>query len=393
MKAKRVKQWPRIYTQPNRNGQPTYYVDLRSVGAGRPGYATLAEARTRAEQARIGRANDGNAAFTLSQHIRLDAFKASEILAPHDVTILEAAKYYQKHVLAYKSAPTVKEIVEKYVTDARQRNLRPRTIGDLCSKLNTFAADFGERRLSDIALDELREWVADDEWEPLTRINYLTKLSQLYLWAMRKRWADSNLTEHIDRPKADDTTPEIFSVEQAETLLNHAADFELLPYVAIGFFAGVRTAELGRLNGKDINFETKAIRIGADVAKKRSQRIVDMQPALRAWLEPYRDALQAGANIIGTNFQRDRNRLVEAARLDEWKANGLRHSFGSYHFAMFRNDGETAHQMGNSVVMVHKHYKALVTREAAEKYWALRPTAAQPKTNPQTPAVPVQAAS
>ncbi len=373
-KPKRAKQWPPIYTQTNRSGQLTYYVDLRAVAGGRPGFPTLAQAQTLAEQARIQRDNEGNAAFALPMDVKLDAAKANQILAAHGVTILEAAKYYERHVLAYKTAPTVKEIIEKYLADATQRNLRLRTIGDLKHRLDTFAADFGDSRLSDITLDELKDWIADDGWEPRTRINYLTKLSQLYLWAMRKKWTDSNLTEQIDRPKADDTTPEIFSIEEAENLLSHANAFGLLPYVAIGLFAGIRTAELARLDGAAINFETKSITIGADVAKKRSRRSVDMQPALLAFLEPLKDKLTSGqVQIIGSNFQRDRNSLVEAAGLSEWKGNGPRHSFGSYHLAAYRDDSETANQMGNSVAMVHRHYKALVTKEAAEKFWSLRP--------------------
>ena len=112
-KTKRAK-WPPIYIQPNRSGQPTYYVDLRAVKAGRPGFPTLEQAQTRAEQARIQRDNEGNAAFTLPMDIRLDAFKAHQILAPHGLSIFEVAKYYEKHVLAFKTAPTVKEIVDRY---------------------------------------------------------------------------------------------------------------------------------------------------------------------------------------------------------------------------------------------------------------------------------------
>jgi len=43
-KSNRVKQWPPIYTQTNRSGQLTYYVDLRKVNAvpPRPGFKTMA---------------------------------------------------------------------------------------------------------------------------------------------------------------------------------------------------------------------------------------------------------------------------------------------------------------------------------------------------------------
>ena len=376
-KPKPAKLWPAIYSQKNRSGQCTFYVDLRAVNGGRPGFPTMPQAQTCAEQARIQRNNEGNAAFGLPLDIRLDAAKANQILAAHGITIFEAAKYYEKHVLAYKTAPTIKEIIEKYLSDAAQRNLRSRTIDDLKHRLNNFALDFGARRLSDLTLDELKDWIAHDEWEPRTRINYLTKISQLFLWAIRKKWADSNLTEQIDRPKADDTTPEIYSIEESENLLSHADKFGLLPYIAIGLFAGIRTAEMARLDGKIINFETKSIAIGADVAKKRSRRSVDICPALFSFLEPLKDKLASGqVEIIGPTFRRNRNELVEAAGLSEWKGNGLRHSFGTYHLASFRDDSETANQMGNSIEMVHKHYKAVATKEQAQRFWNLRPIAA-----------------
>jgi integrase len=373
--AKRSK-WPRIHIAKHRSGQVSYQVDLGFVEGKRKrvNFATKAEAEGFAEISRTARDNEGMAAFTLGQDIRLDAAKAHQKLAPHGITILEAAKYYEKHVLAYKTAPPVKEIVQRYIADSTNRNVRPRTLGDLKSRLTCFAVDFGDYRLSDITLDELREWVNDDAWEMRTRINYLTKLSQLYGYACRQKWVDSNLTSLIDRPTADETTPEIFTVEQAKELLTHAIDFDLLPYIAIGLFAGVRSAEMVRLNGKNINFEDKTITVGADAAKKRSQRIVDMQPALAAWLEPCREKLQAGGRIVDPNrFRKNKELLLEAAKIQEWPANGLRHSFGSYHYAMFRSSDDTAHQMGNSVDMVHRHYKSLVSQSEAQKYWALRP--------------------
>jgi integrase len=372
-KPKRAKQWPPIYSQPNRSGQLTYYVDLRSVAAGRPGYATLAEARTRAEQSRIARANDGNAAFTLTQDIRLDALKANDILSPRGWTLHDAAKWIDKHVFAYLDAPPVKDIVARYIAESEARNLRPRTIGDLRHRLNTFAADFGDSKLSEISLDELREWAMDEAWEPRTRINFLTKISQLYGYAIRRKWADTNLAANIDRPMVDETTPEIYSLSETEKLLTHANEFGLLPYVAIGLFAGVRSAEQIRLAGKAINFETQSIVIGADVAKKRGQRIIEMNDTLLAWLEPCKDALHGPIYGDTARFRQNKENLIEAVGF-AWKPNALRHSFGSYHLAMHQNIEQTAHLMGNSPDMIHRHYKALVTKEEAEKFWGLRPS-------------------
>jgi integrase len=371
------RQWPPIYTVTHRSGQRSYQVDLGMVEGKRKreNFATKTAAETYAEQCRVARVNEGAAAFSLPMDIRLDAAKAMEILAPHGVTIFETAKYYRKHVLAYKTAPTVKEIVERYIQDCERRNLRPRTIGDLRHRLNHFAADFGDSRLSDITLDELTEWVQDDEWEMRTRVNYLTKLSQLYGYALPRKWVDSNITEQISRPRVDDTKADIFSVEQAENLLTHAHKFGLLPYMALGLFAGLRSAEMGRLNGRDINFEDKNIRIGADVAKKRAQRNVDMQDALLAWLEPCKEALKLGGPIVDANgFRKAKEQLLEVAQIEKWPSNGLRHSFASYHLVKFNSSDATAYQMGHrSTHIVHQHYKTLVPKAEAEKFWNLRP--------------------
>jgi integrase len=373
-KAKRARQWPPIYNFPNRSGQPTYYVDLRAVNGGRPGYPTREQAQTRAEQARVDRENEGTLAFSLPADVRLDAAKAHQLLQPHAITILEAAKYYQKHVLAYKSAPNIKAIVDRYIKDSITRNLRGPTIKDLDSRLNTFADDFGHLQLSDIALDELKDWINDEEWEPRTRINYRTKISQLYGHAIRNKWADANITEHIQVPKVDETTPDIFTVDEAKQLLLNAPTFGLLPYIAIGLFSGIRFAELTRLDGKDVKFDDKIIRIGPEVAKKRSQRNINIQEALLHWIEPYKKQLEDGGPLVNYNtaFRTNKDLLLEAAGISEWKANGLRHSFGSYHLAKFKNIEDTAYQMGNSVDMVHKHYKALVTPSESEAFWALR---------------------
>jgi integrase len=376
--AKRSK-WPRIHIAKHRSGQVSYQVDLGFVEGKRKrvNFATKAEAEGFAEQSRIAKANEGMAAFTLAQDIRLDAFKANRMLAPHGVSILESARYYEKHVLAYKTAPPVKEIVQHYLADCKNRNLRPRTLGDLEQRLNTFATDFGESRLSDITLDELKEWVNDDEWGMRTRINYLTKLSQLYGYALKRpiKWVDANLTELIHRPAVEDTKPEIFTVEQAKNLLANAHQFGLLPYIALGLFAGLRSAEMMRLDSKDILFENQTIKIGADVAKKRAQRHVEMLPALLAWLEPCVKTLRMGGPIADENkFRKNKELLLEAAGIQKWPENGLRHSFASYHLAQFQSSDKTADQMGHrSTEIVHRYYKALVLKTESEKFWNLRP--------------------
>jgi integrase len=222
-------------------------------------------------------------------------------------------------------------------------------------------------------LDDLKNWLlAIPDFR--TRINCHTKGSQLYNYAKRHKWVDENLFEQIDRPKVDEKPAQIFTVEQAHNLLIAAKDLGIVPYIAVGLFAGVRMEEMCRLKGKHLNFDNKTIVLDGDVAKLRAQRTITMQPALLAWLAPYKNELKDDYRIAEDNkVTRTRKALLEAAQLKKWTDNGLRHSFGSYHLAKFRKVDDTAHDMGNSVAMVHRHYKALVLKSEAAKYWNLRP--------------------
>ena len=56
-----------------------------------------------------------------------------------------------------------------------------------------------------------------------------------------------------------------------------------------------------------------------------------------------------------------------------WKRNGLRHSYASYRFAQTMDAGRVAGELGNSAVVVHRHYRELVTPKAGEEWFVMKP--------------------
>jgi hypothetical protein len=171
-----------VYSRKHRSGQASYVADLGLINGKRErhSFKTKAEADTFAELKKTERQNQGTAALALPQAIKVDASKASTLLIPHNVSLEEAAKYYLKHVIAYRNAPIISQIVAQMVGEAEKNDRRDRTVGDLKSRLTTFAEGFPDRRLSELTVEEIKAWVdEDEEWSARTRINYLTKLSQL----------------------------------------------------------------------------------------------------------------------------------------------------------------------------------------------------------------------
>jgi integrase len=73
---------------------------------------------------------------------------------------------------------------------------------------------------------------------------------------------------------------------------------KFVPFVALGAFAGLRTAEIHRLEWQDIDFHGGHIIVGKHKAKTGQRRIIPVLPALKAWLEPLAQLQGKGRSAI-----------------------------------------------------------------------------------------------
>ena len=143
--------------------------------------------------------------------------------------------------------------------------------------------------------------------------------------------------------------------------------------IAIGGLAGLRTQELLRLDWADVWRVPGHIEVTARKSKTRQRRLVEICPALAAWLRPFRQFETGGLWTDSESvLQKQFLALCESAKVRR-KPNGLRHGFCSLHFALHANENLTAQQAGNSPVMVHAHYKGLATKGEARKWFAVKP--------------------
>jgi integrase len=155
--------------------------------------------------------------------------------------------------------------------------------------------------------------------------------------------------------------------------------------IALQGLAGLRLEEALRLIWENVFGIPGHIEITAQNAKTRRRRLVEICPALAAWLEPFRGMEGKVWNqITGVNgYERASVRLRGSLKIPS-RRNGLRHAFCTYHFALHSNENLTAAQAGNSPAMIHQHYKGLATKAEAEKWFSVMPAAnaAKPKENP-----------
>lgn len=297
--------------------------------------------------------------------------------------LLEACRFYATRHTQVTRKP-VKDLVTDFITLRQSRGASPRYLRDLTSRLGRFAADC-RKDASDVSTADVQGWLDSLKAAPQTVKNFRTVLFTLFEHAVARGFAHDNPVAGCEVGKVRGREVEIFTPAEFRKLLATAKP-DFLPLLAIGGLAGLRSAELERLEWEDIDLARRFIVIGKDKSKTASRRVVPVCDALAAWLAPF--AGQEGKlwpYTEGAHHSRQRE-TAEAAGL-KWRDNGLRHSYASYRFAELGDAGRVAGELGNSAAVVHRHYRELVKPDDAKAWFAIRPEAPAnvlPIPNPAT---------
>ncbi len=275
----------------------------------------------------------------------MEAIECSEKLAEVDGTLRDATKFFLAHVRNLRQSSRTSEVISELLAARRIDGCSKRYLDDLRVRLGRFAADFGEQIVVEISGREVDDWLRGLPVGGVTRNTFRRRLSTLFGYAKKRGYLEVNPIGNVERAKEHSASIGILVPEEVERLLRTAQP-AMVPFWAIGAFAGLRTAEIQRLTWGDVDLEGGYVEVKAANSKTAARRLVTIQPNLRAWLAPH--ALPRGA-VTPSNFQAcsklDRQR---AALLTAWPNNALRHSFASYHLAVFGDAAKLALEMGSS---------------------------------------------
>ena len=178
--------------------------------------------------------------------------------------------------------------------------------------------------------------------------------------------------EQLKKVKVTHDDVAVFSPVEMQSIL-HAAPMHLVPILAIGAFAGIRMAEINRLDWSAIDLERGMIELRAGQAKTASRRIIPITDNLRAWIEPLP---RKGKVVPVKELHREVTALARSLKM-EWPRNVLRHSFISYRIAKIKSADQVALEAGNSPSIIFKHYRELTTEEQADKWFGILPKEGQ----------------
>jgi integrase len=385
------------------NGGKRWRVELREGGQRQRRYYSTEQAALEfiAGEAERRR-NLGRSAAGVSPRVLEDALRALEILAPFPAaTLVESARFYVDAQARRRGSKTVRKVAEEFIANRRANGNSKQHLADLRDRLlgggkrsnpASLCGLFGDTLICEVSTADAERWLAklQKNYSPQSVHNYRRAARTLFNFAVPRDYCGRNVIDAIQPPRIKPKSGTgIFSPAEVEAVLR-AADADLLPWLAIAFFTGLRSAELDRLHWDDVNFSRGHVEVPAAKAKTAQRRLVPILPALAAWLAPYHD--KKGA-IRPKNFHQKRRNAYRAAGFgkpgSETRAeraagitlraapdNVARHSFASYRLADTSDAAKTALELGHtSTALLFNTYRDLVTPEAAAAFFAVRPEA------------------
>lgn len=339
----------------------------------------------------------------LTPTLRREISASLERLKPSGVGLLEAVEFAVRHMRPSGGDRTVAQVVSETVGQKKAwhaaGSLRERSFKDYRTRAEKFSDTFGARIVKDVTLEEIKAWLKSLQLSGRSVKNYRMTATEVLKYAFQKKYRADNPMAGFTRadkrelePNGDEgREPSILSVAEAERLLTAAfkhPELDLGASVALALYCGIRTEELKRLQWTAVRLDDPKpfVVIDRSIAKKRRIRNVEIPACAQAWLRTWPNRKGAVTrNAYVTDYVKRFAKLTRLAGfgakneagewVSAWDDNCMRHSFGSYTYALTGDSMRTASLLGHksSDQVLFDHYRALTSKEAAEQYFAILP--------------------
>ncbi len=288
--------------------------------------------------------------------------------ANHSQLVLLLRRVIQAGVAAVKAAEhTVPLSVAAWESVSARADLRPTTRRDLRHYVRRIlrvegAADMPLRSIR--SADCKRILAAAFGSSPSSYRKGRAILSSVFSYGIKQEWADSNPVTRIEVPVVQEKHIEPLTPQEVEKLLSAAArpEFRDMRFsLSLMLYGGIRPAEVSRLQAADINWEEGLIIIRPRASKTGGGRAVPLR-GVRGICKQDR--------CIPRNWARRWLALRRAAGFRHWVPDICRHSFATYHAALFRNLPELQLEMGHrDTGLLRSRYMVPAHRRDAVAFW------------------------
>lgn len=339
-------------------------------------FRTKSEASIFADQKNEAIEKEGKAekAITKAERQAVIMFRDGVGELPGDaghVTLAEAVGFYLGHMHSRNKSITCAVIGEKLQQKLISERKSHRHIDTIESRLREFMVLYGDWLACDVSTELIDEYLNDcAHLAPQTIVHRRGAAFQLFQHAIVLKASSVNPVASAMSPKVVTEEPGILEPHQVQALLENA-DIDTVSGLALSFFAGVRRAEIERLDWSEIDLEACEIEIKAKKAKSAQRRFIPMSDNLVNWLTPH--AKERGSVVQGSyEWRKGCDSAREKAGITKWPHNAGRHSFASYHLAMHSDPGKLAMVLGHpDPRLLFSRYRKLVGVKAATAFWGI----------------------
>tara|TARA_B100001057_G_scaffold494895_1_gene592535 strand:- start:3427 stop:4587 length:1161 start_codon:yes stop_codon:yes gene_type:complete len=322
------------------------------------------------KQEDAARSKQNNINTTLTQKQVNDATAAFDKI-PKKVSLSQIVDFYIHH--KPDEEKSVSEAYEHYLSEKKRVGLSKNTIREINTVMKPFVKEYSYYLTSSIQEADLSKLIQKGKVSDQTQNNRQRVYKKFFNYCFTQDWVSQNPLRRYGMIKIDHDTVKVFTPKEARTVIETVAhkDHEaLLPYITLMMFCGLRNSEASKLSWDKIHFDgdTVNVYIDAKIAKTPSRRCITAQNNAARLLKYCKDN-----NLTETypkNFRKRFDRLKAATEI-EWSNNILRHSFGTYRYALTDSADATSKEMGNSPAILKKYYNRPVAKSDAEKFFEL----------------------
>ncbi|MHB1307975.1 MAG: tyrosine-type recombinase/integrase [Limisphaerales bacterium] len=267
----------------------------------------------------------------------------------------------------------LEDAVKECVASKAANGRRPSYVANLRNSLLRFSRGRERMPTAAITTKDIEDFVSTFDSASYRKL-LLSRIGILLSWAKMRGFIRVNPVEQIEMPRVDAKQPNIITPRQAAKALvwtcHHQPKF--LGWLAAAMFAGLRPQECDQLEWAKVDLTAGMATVSGASSKLRRWRIVHLEPVALEWL---RVARSVGASLpvtldTRTSYQR---KLFKFLNYRLKIKDVLRHSAASYLFALKSDAAYVAAELGNSPEILFRHYRRLVTKEAAARYFNLLP--------------------
>lgn len=184
------------------------------------------------------------------------------------------------------------------------------------------------------------------------------KVSVFLNWCLKQGFIKESINIP-SKPSYPSGEIEVLSSDEVSSLIKTCPS-DLLGHLWLCLCMGLRVAEASRVQHLTVT-ETHLV-VGAEASKTKSRRVLDILKGHQKYSRLIRPQV---------NLRKRMECLRAEAGLSRWPRNCMRHTAASHWLNKLQSADATALHLGNSPVMLHRHYKALVTKKESEEFFAI----------------------